>query len=311
MSPTQSKKLIENFNKHNGKLVVKMANRVYFKEDVRLQDDFRQIAKDTYDADLLKVDFKKNSKQLKNEINKWIEQETNKKLKDVLKKIDKKTVMMLINLVYFKGKWKISFDKENEVKPSEFTNLNGQKKRVEMLWKTDEYQYGRFKRYQILRLNFHDDSAMYVVLPDANVNLNDLLRELNPRRLNDELDELRPMEINLQLPKFELKTDIDLVPILKRLGVKRLFSSQADLSRISNYNGLRITSANQNAYISVDENGVEAAAATIMKHMATSMNKPEPLKFHVNRPFLFIIRLNGLNVFAGALKQLETGKSDL
>lgn len=278
-----------------------MMNRVYFKADSRLQDDFRLIAKEAYDTDLLETDFKRDSNQLVNKINKWIELETKNKIQNVFKEIDSETVMLLINVVYFKAKWMKPFPLTN-VRLKKFTNLNGEKKRVETMYDLDFYQFGQFEQYKILQLDYFGNCSMYVVLPNEEVNLHDLLRELNARKLNEDLRELKSTHLDLQLPKFKLKSDINLKSVLEQLGVKTLFNEQANLSKISNETtSLMVTEAVQNAFISVDEDGTEAAATTVYKLMPRSMFLGS--EFHVNRPFLFLIRLNGVNIFVGALKQ--------
>ena len=281
-------------------LIFSMANRIYLKKNAKLQEDFLLIAKKTYDTDVLEADFGRNSKQLVKEINKWVELETKNNIKNFLQQIDGNTVMMLINLVYFKAKWMNEFSLHKN-KLNDFTNLNGQKKRVEMMCESDNYPFGQFERYQILQLDYRNNSSMYVVLPNEDVNLDDLLHDLDTRKLNDHLSELKPEKIDLQLPKFKLESKIDLNGILWQLGVKTLFSEQADLSRMSNEAGLRVSEAIQKAFISVDENGTEAGAAT--SFMAFCM-RSKGLDFFVNRPFLFVIRLGGMNIFMGALKQL-------
>ena len=82
-----------------------MVNRIYFKKDSKLQDDFRLIAKEAYDTDLLESNFSKDAKELVNKINRWIEDETRNKIQNVFKEIDSETVVLLINIVYFKAKW--------------------------------------------------------------------------------------------------------------------------------------------------------------------------------------------------------------
>ena len=277
-----------------------MANRVYFKADSKLQDDFRLIAKESYDADLLETDFKRDANQLVNKINKWIELETKNRIQNVFKELDTETVMLLINVVYFKAKWMKPFPMSN-VRLKKFTNLNGQKKRVETMYDVDYYLFGQFEQYGILQLDYIGNCSMYIVLPNEEVNLHDLLLELNARKLNEDLRELKSTHLDLQLPKFKLESDLNLKSVLEQLGVRTLFNEQANLSKMSNETGLQVTEAVQKAFVSVDEDGTEAAAVSITKLSARSMFLGS--EFHVNRPFIFMIRLNGVNVFVGAIKQ--------
>ena len=277
-----------------------MANRLYIDENVRLHDNFRRVSKEAYDSELLEADFKRNSEQLVGEINRWIELETNNLIKNVVKEIHPQTVILLINVVYFKGKWK---NRLGNVSPKKFTNLNGESKQVDTMSKRGYYQFGRFEKYAIAQLDYIGDSSMCIVLPNENVELHDLLLELNARKLNEHLRELRSIELDLELPKFKLKTELNLKDMLEKLGVWTLFNCQANLSKMSN-KSLMVSKAIQNAYIEVNEEGTEAAAVTQVHciHFCSGFTW-KPIEFHVNRPFIFLIRLNGVNIFVGAVKK--------
>lgn len=306
-----------------------MVNRIYFKADSKLQDDFRLIAKEAYDTDLLETDFRRDANQLVNKINNFIASETKNKIQNVFKEIDTETVMLLINVVYFKAKWMKPFPLSN-VRLKKFTNLNGERKRVDTMYDLDFYSYAQFEQYKILQLDYMSNCSMFIVLPNEEINLHDLLKNLDAKQLNQHLNELKLTQLDLQLPKFNLKSDLNLKKILEHLGLQSLFNNQANLSKISNETNLMVTDAVQSAFINVDEDGTglnrflcrfvlklckynllielfylllqntEAAAATIYKLMPRSMFVGE--EFHANRPFIFIIRLNGINIFVGALK---------
>ena len=278
----------------------KMANRLYIEEKVILLEEFQRISKDSFDSEQLKADFENNSQQLVKEINQWIELETNNLIQNAIKEIDPQTAMLLLNVVYFKGKWKNRFE---VVRPKEVTNLNGQIVQVDTMCRRDDYQFGQFDKYGIVQLDYIGDCSMYIVLPNKNVTLHDLLLELNARKLNEHLRELRTRELDLQLPKFKLETELDLKDMLEKLNVKTLFNRQANLSKVSLNKRLMVSKAMQNAYIAVDEDGTEAAAVTQVYFVPMCAMPLEPIKFHVNRPFIFLIRLNGVNIFVGAVKQ--------
>ena len=281
----------------------KMVNRLYLKKEFRLLDDFRRVSKEVYDSELLEANFKQDSERLVGEINRWIEQETENKIQNAVKQIDAETVMLLINVVYFKGKWR---KRLGDVRPKKFTNLNGIGKQVETMCDQGTYQFGQFDQYGIVKLDYFGDSSMYVVLPNKHMNLNDLLLGLDARKLNEHLRSLTSKRVDLQLPKFTLKTDLNLKKMLQRLNVQSLFNHRdANLSKISEENGLAVSEAIQNAFIAVDEDGTEAAAVTQVHLTLLSCSPPpvRPIEFHVNRPFIFLICLNGVNIFAGAIKQ--------
>ena len=277
-----------------------MVNRLYFKKNTKLVDDFQVLSKEAYDSDLLEADFENESKKLLAEINEWVKLETKEKIQNALDEIPASTMILLINVVYFKGKWK---KKLSLARSMEFTNLNSEIVKVETMSIQDDFQYGEFEQYRILQLDYIGNSAMYILLPNEDVNLHNLLLELNTRKVNEQLRELESTSVDLQMPKFKLTTDIDLITVLEQLGLKALFNEETNLSKMSNEPGLVVTKALQKAFLDVDEEGTEAAAVTAFVIEQESMVMSDEIKFYVNRPFIFMIRMNGVNIFAGAIKQ--------
>ena len=278
-----------------------MVNRMYLREDVRLLDDFKVISKEAYNVYLVAANFERDSHLLVEKINRLIAQETENKIQNAVSQIDPQTVMMLINVVYFKGKWK---KRLSDVRPKMFTNLNGSPRLVDTMCEEMTCPFGQFDQYCIAQLDYRGHSSMCVVLPKRGVNLGDLLLGLDARKLNQQLRSLSPTLLDLELPKFTLKTDLNLKNILQSLGVKSLFSEQANFSKISNESQLMVSDMMQSAYVAVDEEGTEAAAATMTFFEFGLEDDPDaPIPFHVNRPFIFLIRLNGVNIFVGAMKQ--------
>ena len=240
------------------------------------------------------------------EINEWVRLETKNRIKNTVDANaldDPNTALVLINVVYFNGKWRNKFDGSN---PEEFTNLDGEKKLVDMMYCKEDYMYGQFRQYRIVELDYFGDSSMYVVLPNKKVNLDDLLLGLNAQKLNDDLRQLKSTYLKLKLPKFKLESDINWEGLLKQLGVETLFDDErADLSRTWDGDGLCVSKFVQKCYISVDEKGTEAAAATFVLECDSMREPKKDLEFYVNRPFVFIIRLNGVNIFVGSIKKLS------
>ena len=277
-----------------------MANRLYIDENVGLLDDFPIISKKAYDSELLVANFENNSRQLVDEINRWIELKTENKIQNAVKQIDQRTAILLINVAFFKGKWR---NRLGDVRLKEFTNLNGETKQMETICKQGYYQFGCFEKYAIAQLDYIGDSSMCIVLPNEKVALHNLLLELNARKLNEHLRELRSKELDLQLPKFKLKTELDLKDMLEWIGVDTLFNEEADLTKISNDPRLMVSKAVQNAFIEVNDDGTHATAVNTFYGITLYSNSKPPIKFYVNRPFIFLICLKGVNIFIGAVKQ--------
>ena len=124
---------------------------------------------------------------------------------------------------------------------------------MDTMYDLDYYSYNQFDQYRILRLDYFGNCSMYVVLPNEDLNLNDLLINLNVKKLNANLNELKSAQLDLQLPKFKLTSDLNLKDALQKLGVETLFNEQANLSGISNETNLMVSEAKQQAFINVDE----------------------------------------------------------
>ena len=282
---------------------VMIANTIYLNKGYELQKTFVEKAKAFYDADPETRDFKDG--RTMDVINKWASDHTEQMIKKVLDEgsFDTATVSYLLNAIYFKGSWAKKFDKALTVK-EEFNHAGGKKDMTyaEMMHQTSEFEYGETASCQVLRMPYGNGSyQMTVLLPKGDTNA------LPPVPTAEEWQQLsRTMgtrEVDVKMPRFETNTDVNLVPIMQKLGMTDAFNEYfADFRYFCNvptYIGLM----KQVAKIKLDEEGTEAAAVTIIgNYKATSVGPdPMPIVFHANHPFLYVIseRQTGAVFFIG------------
>jgi len=244
-----------------------------------------------------------------NEINSWVNRETNGKITKILDQIDSDNVMFLINAIYFKGGWVNQFD-ATKTQQADFNTSDGASGgnvvKVDMMSNNGPYSYYGDSKVNIVRLPYgRDKIAMYVFLPAGDNTLESLMAGLSEAKLDTYLNQLSTTELDLQLPKLKLDYGkVDLKEALTNLGMGIAFDkNSADFSRIANVKPQRLYLAfvDHKAVIEVNEKGTEAAAVTNVGISTTAM--PMRTQFIVNRPYMFIIRddRSGTILFSGLI----------
>jgi serine protease inhibitor len=283
------KSLIENLPNADPKVVNKIANSVWYRNDFIVEKGFLTNLQDYFMASILPEDFSKPATVDK--INKWASDNTNAKITKVLKEISADQVMFLMNALYFKGDWKIPFDKKNTV-DAEFSNLNGSKKSVKMMNMTEKVKYAKQKNYHAVQLSYGSGNYnMTVLMPLAEnkqLSVNEIINNLDTTEWSSLNNNFQEQKTILSLPKFGIEYEIKLNQILSAMGMPTAFSATADLSKISPPAGkLVVGFVKQNTFVAVDEVGTEAAAVTTIGIELTSV--PVYPEFVANRPFIFVI----------------------
>jgi serpin B len=269
------------------------ANKIWPREDYPFMDPFFDLIKEYYYGGIEELDFAGDPEGSRQTINQWVENRTNDRIKDLLPEgsISGYTIMVLTNAIYFLGKWVYEFNKE-ETKDADFTLSSGSVVQTPTMGMNveDGLRYYEDDDLQALELPYKgDDLSMIVLLPREN-DISGMESDLDAERLNDIIDELDDKEVNVYLPKFEMTIEYNMNQPLKDLGMVQAFDPA--LSDLSGLNGgiepLFISLVQHKAFVKVDEEGTEAAAATAVVIDRLSAGDG-PATFRADHPFMFFI----------------------
>ena len=274
-----------------------VANALWAEKTYSFLDDYIKNAKDYYSADTTNLDFINQPEESRLTINKWAEDETHEKIKDLIPQgmIDPMTRLVITNAVYFKGDWVKQFD-INNTHEADFTTASGKSVTVDMMQRTDEdavFGYMENDDLQMLKMPYDHDSgkelAMYVILPKDN-DLKAVEENLDAFRLSELKTSLNTEEVKVFFPKFKLETEYSLSGTLADMGMPAAFSDKADFSGMDGTESLSISDVVHKAYVDVNEEGTEAAAATAVVMRLTAVVDEEPVPvFLADHPFIFLI----------------------
>ena len=246
------------------------------------------------------------------QVNKWVSRQTRGKIEKILDSLDDQTLMILINAIYFKGEWKNKFDKEM-THPLPFFNLGKEEKQVDTMKITETFKYYEDANVKAVELKFKRDSmSALIILPAEGKDINEYVNTLaeSEEEYKKIIGGLNEVKVFLTLPKFEVSFGQELKEILKRLGMTNAFSTKdADFSGLKDDDNLCISKVLHKTYMKVNEDGTEAAAATVVVvDRGVPLEKVYEMK--VNRPFLFLLRNSKLPagydlVFMSKIEKIE------
>jgi len=280
---------IYNLLNHDNDYILHTANALWIKEEYPFLASYLQYIEDYYMGKTTEVDFS-NSQQAADLINQWIMQQTNNKIKDLIQSTDINplTALILTNAIYFKGNWKYAFDSDLTTNRSFWISSN-KSIQVPMMNQGDTdltFNYTETEDMQIIKMPYKgDELSMIVYLPkDHNVsNVEDNLTSSHFKTWNALLS---PQTVNIVFPKFTLNPEYSLKEPLMNLGMVNPFTNDADFSGMTGKHDLFIEKVKHKAFISVDEQGTEAAAATSV-HM--TLKAVQSTLFKADHPFVYCI----------------------
>lgn len=280
------------------------ANNIYVDNHLNLDPDFEQQTSRYFHSVPERLDFANNAESSRNRINQWVETKTKDKIQNLLPSgsINSMTKMVLVNAIYFKGTWLQKFEKADTNDSADFFLENGKDVvKVSMMKMEAKLMLGEVKDVmKIIKIPYIGDQiAMYIFSPMHDHTVQEALDIYNQLDVEDEM--LDSMDLELHLPKFNIESDYDLKQILQDLGLKSIFSPNA-LDVTDDGTNLMVDLIVQKAFIDVNEEGTEAAAATGITLRNLAHRIPQA-KIVLNRPFLFIIKntLTGINLFSGCV----------
>jgi serpin B len=290
-------------------LALRIANRLFGEKTYTFEQPYLDLAKNAFDAPLERMDFNGATDPSRVAINKWVEDKTEKRIKDLLppSSLDSDTRLVLVNAIYFLADWANEFEKER-TKDKPFEVDAATKKTVPMMFEKNHFGYAAQDGVKVVELTYKKgEASMFVVLPDKKDGLADVERGLSKAKFDAWMKAVKPQDVELSLPRFEIATpSMQLADELSALGMPDAFTrGKADFTAIANppkpADRLFIAKVFHKAFVKVDEKGTEAAAATAVV-MAKGGGMPSRgTVVEVDHPFLFFIvdKQSGLVLFMG------------
>lgn len=296
-------------NQPDREYVLDTANALWPAQDYHFLDDYFEVIERYYRGKIEPLDYVADPEGSRLTINNWVEEQTRDKIKNLIPAgfIDPLTRLVLTNAIYFKGQWLTEFDPDLTRNESFYVNEDKEIE-VPMMRRTDEeavFDYARLDDVQILSLPYKgEEVAMTIILPDRG-QLEAVEASLSLEQLNYYRSALNRQRVDVYLPRFKMDTKYIMNDDLSDLGMPSAFSSQADFSGLTGARDLYISAVIHQAFLDVNEEGTEAAAATgvVMQELAI---RDLPV-FRADRPFIFLIEHleTGAILFMGRVVDLS------
>ncbi|XP_073703806.1 leukocyte elastase inhibitor-like [Garra rufa] len=293
--------LMSELNKPGVPYALSLANRLYGDQSYQFVEKFLNDAKRYYEAGLEKVDFIKKSDAARVDINKWVQKNTQEKIKDLLPSgsINALTRLVLVNAIYFKGNWEKKFPMD-ATGDGQFKLNKTQTKPVKMMRQNSKFPMASIPEMdsQVLELPYVGKNlSMLIILPneiqDETTGLQKLEKALTYEKLMEwtKPEVMHQEEVEVSLPRFKMEQTYDMKSLLIGMEMEDVFDEmKVNLSGMSPNNDLVLTKVIHKAFVEVNEEGTEAAAATGV--VVTVLCLRIPQVFNADHPFLFFIRHN-------------------
>ncbi|XP_068438287.1 leukocyte elastase inhibitor-like [Clinocottus analis] len=293
--------LLSKLNKADAPYALSVANRLYGEQSYKFVEDYLEKTKKHYSAELQSVDFVSSSEAARLNINTWVHEQTQGKIKDLLAEgvVDSITRLVLVNAIYFKGNWNKQF-KEKDTRDAQFRLNKNETKSVKMMHQKSKFPltYIPEASCEILEMPYQGkELSMLIFLPseieDSTTGLEKLEKELTYENFVEwtRPDIMSEVEVQVGFPRFKMEENYDMKDVLVSMGMVDAFdASLSDFSGMAPGNGLVLSKVAHKAFVEVNEEGTEAAAATAVMISVTSFVMPRV--FIADHPFLFFIRHN-------------------
>ncbi|XP_054439859.1 serpin B7 isoform X2 [Pteronotus mesoamericanus] len=297
----QLKRFLYDINAFHKDYELSMANGLFAEKVFDIHEGFIKCAEKLYKAKVERVDFTNAVQDSRYKINKWVEDETHGKIKNVIheESFSTSAVMVLVNAVYFKGQWESAFIKSDTMH-CPFKSPKCSRKTVAMMYQERMFNLSVIQDpyMQVLELRYHGGISMYVMLPESDLSqienqltFRNLMKWTDPRKMS-------PQYVKVFLPQFKIEKDYEIKGYLKALGLKDIFEeSRADFSGIASGGRLYLSKLMHKSHIEVNEDGTEAAV--VSGNNIVEKFLPESTVFRADHPFLFVIRKNDVILFSG------------
>jgi serpin B len=267
-----------------------IVNAIWGQRDYKFLTSFLDTLAENYGAGLRTLDFVNAPEEARITINEWVSEQTEGKIEDLIPQglINILTRLVLTNAIYFNTAWALPFD-EDVTRDGTFHLLNGGEVVVPMMRQTESFGYTKGDDYQAVELPYDGhELSMVILLPQSN-RFDAFEASLDLERLNTILGKLERRQVSLTMPRFEFESSFSLKDTLAAMGMPVAFSESADFSGMTSNRELFIADVVHRAFVSVDEAGTEAAAATAVVIELTAIAEM-PVTINIDRPSIFLIR---------------------
>lgn len=274
---------------------LRSAQSLWVDKSYAFREPFLNALKTYYFSELQPVDFMADAETARTEINAWVEQQTQDKIRNLLPPgtLNAMIRLVLVNAVYFKSQWAHPFD-PSLTREMPFTIVPDEETNVMMMSRQGDYLYAEDDEAQWLELLYaNQDLSMVILLPKATNGLSGVESKLTFAYFEDGLKKLHSRDVQVLMPRFKIVSSFVLNDVLQSMGVTEAFHVQkADFSGMSKRPGLWMSDVIHKVFVEVNEEGTEAAAATGAIMSLTSV-PASPVVFQADRPFVFLIRERG------------------
>ncbi|MFA5308469.1 MAG: serpin family protein [Dehalococcoidales bacterium] len=267
-----------------------VVNAIWGQKDYTFLPAFLDLLAQDYGAGMRILDFIKATEQSRVTINDWVSEQTEGRIKDLIPPgaIDGLTRLVLTNAIYFNAAWKNPFN-EDATADGVFHLLDGGQVTVPLMHQTESYRYNAGEGYQAVDLPYDGGELSMVILLPEDGQFAAFEDAMTAAQVKSIIKGMDYTDVAVTMPKFEFDSEFSLVDTLVAMGMPLAFSGEADFSGMTGNRDLFIGDVLHKAFVSVDENGTEAAAASAVIMKASGM-PAEPVAFTLDRPFIFLIR---------------------
>jgi len=300
LSPDQTKihsdfsALLKKITYRNDSMQLCITNSLWAQKDFVFLEDYFNLIKTKYNAGIENVDFKDTTEREKTriKINEWVEAKTNDKINEIIEQriLDERSRLVLVNAIYFSGKWNIPFNKDQTIKDKFHSAA---KNEIESFFMNTTLRLNYFEdeTLQTIEIPYKGNKfSMIIMLPKSDLGIEAFENTLNYDKYVQIAASLKNETVELSIPKFKTTCELQLVNTLKKSGMTVPFSDQADFSGMTGTKDLKIDKVIHKAFIDVTEEGTEAAAATVVIMNKITMQRLQNKIFKADHPFLFLIK---------------------
>jgi serpin B len=300
---TSYQTLVKALKSLDKKVILEIANAIFYRDDFQVENGFISTNKNFYDAEVSALDF--GSPNALKTINGWVANKTHDKIDKILDKISNDHIMFLINAIYFKGIWQSEFEKKNTAE-KDFYLENGSTVKTDFMQQENSVLYSSNELFQAVQLPYGQGNyTMNIFLPQAGKSLQDITENLDKENWKNWNKNFVETNVDIELPKFKFEYELTMNQVLTDMGMGIAFTrGVADFTGINRGGNLNIDYVKHKSFIEVNEEGTEAAAVTVVAIEFTSVGGTTKVPFYVNRPFLFAIteKSTGAVLFMGTVR---------